>query len=171
MRIWKDVFTGDEMFSDAYPMKEVDDCVWEVEAKYIVEQTGDFGISANADEDAAEGTAAGIADTTAKKVINVVAAHGLIETQFDKKSYMTYIKAYMGRVKKFLEENNASRVAGFQTAAQNFVKKILARFDDFKFFTSSSMDPEAMVPLMYYREDGITPVFYFFKDGLKMEKY
>lgn len=32
------------------------------------------------------------------------------------------------------------------------------------------MDPEAMVVLMFYKEDGITPYFYFFKDGLEEEK-
>ncbi len=48
------------------------------------------------------------------------------------KSYMAYIKAYMGRVKKHLEENNAARVAPFQAAAQNFVKKVLTKFDDYK---------------------------------------
>ncbi len=45
---------------------------------------------------------------------------------------MAYIKAYMGRVKKHLEENNAARVAPFQAAAQNFVKKVLTKFDDYK---------------------------------------
>ena len=29
-----------------------------------------------------------------------------------------------------------------------------------------SMNPEGMVVLMNYREDGITPFFIFFKDGL-----
>lgn len=32
------------------------------------------------------------------------------------------------------------------------------------------MDPEGMVALLNYREDGITPYFTFFKDGLKQEK-
>jgi hypothetical protein len=32
------------------------------------------------------------------------------------------------------------------------------------------MDPEGMVALLNYREDGITPYFTFFKDGLVEEK-
>lgn len=32
------------------------------------------------------------------------------------------------------------------------------------------MDPDGMVALLNYREDGITPYFTFFKDGLKEEK-
>lgn len=32
------------------------------------------------------------------------------------------------------------------------------------------MDPEGMVCLLNYREDGITPYFTFFKDGVKEQK-
>jgi hypothetical protein len=32
------------------------------------------------------------------------------------------------------------------------------------------MNPEAMIILMRYREDGLTPCFYYFKDGLEEEK-
>jgi hypothetical protein len=32
------------------------------------------------------------------------------------------------------------------------------------------MDPDGMVALLNYREDGITPYFTFFKDGLAEEK-
>ena len=100
MRIFKDVFTGmrfvllralrmlrkigDEMFSDSYPMKEVDDIVWEVEGKFVVEKEGDYGIAANADEDAAEGAAGEGTATGEKRVINIVSAHRLQETGFDK---------------------------------------------------------------------------------------
>jgi len=33
MKIYKDVFSGDELFSDTYPMKLVDDCIYEVYGK------------------------------------------------------------------------------------------------------------------------------------------
>ena len=35
MKVWKDVWTGDEMVSDSYPMKEIydDACLW-VQAAY-----------------------------------------------------------------------------------------------------------------------------------------
>ncbi len=51
---------------------------------------------------------------------------------FLQKSYMAYIKSYMGRVKKHLEETNPKRVAPFQAAAQNFIKKVIAKFDDYQ---------------------------------------
>jgi hypothetical protein len=33
------------------------------------------------------------------------------------------------------------------------------------------MDPEAGICMKFYKEDGIIPYFYFFRDGLKAEKY
>jgi hypothetical protein len=33
------------------------------------------------------------------------------------------------------------------------------------------MDPEAMVVLKYYKEDGVIPYFLIWKDGMKEEKY
>lgn len=39
-----------------------------------------------------------------------------------------------------------------------------------QFFTGESMNPEGMVGLLDYREDGITPFMLFFKDGLEIEK-
>jgi len=170
MRIFKDVFTGDELFSDSYPMKEVDDIVYEVEGKFVVEKEGDYGISANVDEDAAEGAAGEGTDRSEKKVINIVSAHRLQETGFDKKSYMAYIKTYMARVKKHLEEHNPSRVQPFMAAAQNFVKKVIGKFDDYQFFTGMSMDIDSIIVLVAYKEDGLTPLFYVFKDGVIDEK-
>ena len=36
--------------------------------------------------------------------------------------------------------------------------------------TGESMNPDGMVTLLNYREDGVTPYFVFWKDGLKEEK-
>ena len=171
MRVFKDVLTGDELASDSFPLKEIDDIVYEVEAKMIQKVNGDFGISANTDEDAESSDAGGL-DSNVQTVNNVVEAHKLVETTFDKKSYMMYIKGYMKALTDHLKANNPSRVDAFQKGAQNFVKKVLANFSDFRFFQGETMDIEkGMVALMFYREDGITPVFYIWKDGIIQEKY
>lgn len=105
-----------------------------------------------------------------KQVNNVVYSFRLQETSFDKKSFMTYIKGYMKKVKGLLAESAPDRVPVFEKAAQGFVKKLLENFKDYEFFVGESMDPEAMVALLNYREDGVTPYLTFFKDGLKEEK-
>jgi hypothetical protein len=74
-------------------------------------------------------------DDHVEMVNNVITAHHLEVTSFDKKSFMSYIKAYMKRVKAYLDANNPSRVAAFQKDIQDFVKDVLSRFDDFEFYT------------------------------------
>lgn len=39
-----------------------------------------------------------------------------------------------------------------------------------KFYIGENMNPDGMVALLDYREDGVTPYMIFFKDGLEMEK-
>jgi hypothetical protein len=104
------------------------------------------------------------------QVNNVVYSFRLQETSFDKKSFMTYIKGYMKEISKRLQESNPDRVGAFQKGAQTFVKKILENFKDYEFYVGESMNPEGMVALLNYREDGVTPFLTYFKDGLTQEK-
>jgi hypothetical protein len=86
----------------------------------------------------------------------------LQSTQFDKKSYMVYIKDYMKSVGKYLEENAPDRVEPFKKNIQPFIKKVLENFKDWEFYTGENMIPEGMVALLNYREDGVTPFFVCF---------
>ncbi|EFE37389.1 TCTP family protein [Trichophyton verrucosum HKI 0517] len=58
----------------------------------------------------------------------------------------------------------------FQTGAQAAAKTILANFKDYETYTGESMNPDGMIVLLNYREDGITPYFTFWKHGLKEMK-
>lgn len=168
MIIYKDAFSGDEMFSDAFEVRTVDDIVYEVDgATSIMKQGVDIDIGANPSaEEIEEGLEEG-----SKNVINVVYNFRLQQTQFDnKKSFLTYLKGYMKKVKAHLQENQPDRVDAFEIRAQAFAKRIVANFKDYEFYTGESMDPEAMVVLLNYREDGVTPYFTYWKDGLKIEK-
>ena len=62
----------------------------------------------------------------------------------------------MKAVKTKLQESNPDRVETFEKGAQNFAKKIVANFKDYEFYTGESMNPEGMVALLNYREDGVT---------------
>ncbi|KAG1405578.1 hypothetical protein G6F60_003526 [Rhizopus arrhizus] len=163
MLLYSDVISGDEMCSDAFPMKVIDDIAFEVDCKMITVQEGDIDIGANP---SAEGGDEGV-ESTSQTVNNVVHSFRLVETQFDKKSYMTYIKGYMKELKKKLQETKPERVEAFEKGAASLVKRILTNFKDYEFYTGESMNPDGMVALLNYREDGVTPFFTFFKDGLK----
>jgi len=83
---------------------------------------------------------------------------------------MTYIKGYMKKLKDKLKDVNPERVAAFEANAPRVVKKILENFKDYEFYTGESMNPDGMIALLNYREDGTTPFFTLFKDGLKSER-
>ena len=164
MKIYKDLFNEDELCSDVYPVEMVDGCMLKVTGKRVTKvEGGDYGIGGDEDD-------GGIADAEAVSVINVVDAHGLTETNFDKKSFMVYIKTYMKRLLGSLKKDNPERAQKFQGEAQAFVKKVLGRFNEYQFFYGPAMDVEAMIVLCDYAEDGLTPRFYFWHDGLIEEK-
>ncbi|GAA97767.1 uncharacterized protein L969DRAFT_68380 [Mixia osmundae IAM 14324] len=166
MLLYTDVISGDELLSDAYKMKEVDDVVYEVDCNMVLVKEGDVDIGGNP---SAEEQEEALADG-ATQVNDVVHSFRLQSTSFDKKSYMTYIKGYMKAVKAYLQENNPDRVSAFEKNAAGYIKKILGSFGDYEFYTGEGMNPDGMVLLLNYREDGTTPYLSIFKDGVKEVK-
>jgi len=164
MIIYKDSFNDAEICSDVYPVIEVEGCMLQVTGKRVNKvQGGDYGIGGDEED-------GGVADAETVSVINIVDAHQLSQTQFDKKSYMTYIKGYMKRLLDNVKVKNPSRVDAFQKEAQAFVKNVLANFKDYDFYLGPTSDVEAMVILCKWAEDGVTPIFFYWKDGLVAEK-
>jgi len=166
MLLYEDILTGDEMFSDAFPLKEVDEIVYEVDCALMIVKEGNVDIGANP---SAEETAEALEDG-ATQVNNVVHSFRLQSTSFDKKSYLAYLKGYMKAVKAKLQETKPERVDAFEKGASAFAKKVVANFKDLEFYTGENMNPDGMVALLNYREDGVTPYFTFWKDGLKQVK-
>ncbi|KAH8999124.1 translationally controlled tumor-associated [Lactarius akahatsu] len=167
MLLYSDILTDDEMFSDAFPIKEVDDIVYEVDCQLITVKAGaDVDIGANPSAEEQEDAL----EEGATQVNNVVHSFRLQSTTFDKKSFLTYLKGYMKAVKAKLAEGKPDRVDQFEKGAATYAKKIIANFKDYEFYIGESMNPDGMVALLNYREDGITPYFTFWKDGLKEVK-
>ncbi|KAJ8407368.1 hypothetical protein AAFF_G00279420 [Aldrovandia affinis] len=169
MIIYKDIISGDEMFSDIYKITESSSgMLLEVEGKMTsrTEHIDDSVIGGNASSELAdEGT-----DATTVSGVDIVLNHKLQETTFKKDTYKAYIKEYMKAVRDNLKENHPDRVKPFMAGAQEEIKKIIANMKNYQFFTGETMNPEGMVGLLDFREDGITPFMTFFKDGLEMEK-
>ncbi|XP_014205306.1 translationally-controlled tumor protein homolog [Copidosoma floridanum] len=172
MKIYKDIFTGDEMFSDTYKMKLVDDVIYEVYGKVVTRKSGDVkidGFNPSAEE-TEEGTVENV-----ESGVDVVLNHRLCETYAfgDKKSYTLYLKDYMKKLVAKLEEKSPDQVDIFKTNMNKVMKDILGRFKELQFFTGESMDVDGLVALMEYRDiDGQSvPVLMFFKHGLEEEKF
>merc|ERR1712024_286027 len=171
MKIYEDVFTGDEMFSDTYPLKLVENCLYEITGKHICRTQDDVkleGANASAEE-ADEGT-----DAASESGIDIVLNHRLVETGFgSKKDYTVYLKDYMKKVVKYLEENDRKdEVDGFKTNISGVMKELLGKFKDLQFFTGESMDAEAMILMVEYRDVNgeERPIVMGFKHGLREVK-
>jgi len=164
MIIFKDLITGDEIISDSYNLKEIDGTVYEADCKKIT--VGNDNIDIGANPSAEEGEDA--LDDNSKQVIDVVHSFRLNETQFDKKSYLSHLKTYMKKVKEGMKKKDASEeeIKDFESKASAFAKKIIGNFKDYEFLIGESMDPDGMVILLNYREDGITPYVTVWKHGL-----
>ena len=63
----------------------------------------------------------------------------MVETGFgSKKDYMVYLKDYMKKVVKYLEDNGRSgEVETFKTNINKVMKDILGKFKDLQFFTGT----------------------------------
>ncbi|KAF9305148.1 hypothetical protein BGZ74_011242 [Mortierella antarctica] len=163
----------DELFSDAFPMKVLEGVI-EIDCQMVVVRKGvdiDIGANASAEEGEEE------LEDGSETVNNVVNSFRLQSTTFDKKHYTIYLKGYMKAVKAKIQEAAAKDgkdadaiVKAFETSAATAAKKILGNFKDYEFYVGESMNPDGAVMLLNYREDGITPYFTVFKDGLKTIK-
>eukprot|EP01087_Luapelamoeba_hula_P023424 TRINITY_DN85_c0_g1_i1.p1 TRINITY_DN85_c0_g1~~TRINITY_DN85_c0_g1_i1.p1 ORF type:complete len:168 (-),score=37.08 TRINITY_DN85_c0_g1_i1:93-596(-) len=166
MIIYIDIISGDEVGSDSFPAEVIDDVLIRMTTKVIVKTEDGYNMGAGefgGGEEAAY-------DATSTSVNNCVDAHRLTSTNFDKKGYMTYIKGYMAKIKKQLEESNPERVPVFTRNATIAVKKILENFKDYDFFVGEGMNFEGMIILKNYAEDGVTPYLYVWKDGIRQQK-
>jgi len=135
MKIFKDVFSGDEVCSDIHPIKMINPAVMCVRGKLqkVSNEIDDSLIGGNKSAEACdEGTADSV-----QTVVNISHAHQLTETGFkNKKEYMVYIKDYMKRLTGKLEQGGRCDVGKFKTGAQEFVKNIMENFNDWQFFMS-----------------------------------
>ncbi|KAL8711192.1 MAG: hypothetical protein Q9220_004337 [cf. Caloplaca sp. 1 TL-2023] len=169
-----DIVSGDEIISDTYTLIEKEDAVYEVDCKKITLGNESFDTGANPSaEEAEEGV-----DDSSKQVIDVVNGFRLnflgdeasgTRAFGTKKDYMGQLKTYMKKVVAKLKENGADeeKIKAFQTGAQSYYTKHIApNFKDFDFYTGESMDPDGMVALLNYREDGVTPYMTIWKYGL-----
>ncbi|KAG6860232.1 hypothetical protein C0995_013838 [Termitomyces sp. Mi166 len=159
MLLYTDILAerNDEMFSDAFPIKLIDNIVYEVDCQLMTVKAGaDVDIGANPSAEEADEAL----EDGATQVNNV---------------------GYMKALKEKLPEE---RREAFEKGAQAYAKKIVTNFKDYEFtfkeylvdlyahrqYTGENMDAEGMVALLNYREDGVTPYFTFWKDGLKEVK-
>lgn len=166
MIIYKDLISGDEFFSDTYPMKLLHGVVYEVQGKHVTMTEGEVDIGANPSAEGG-GDDEGV-DPSSVSGVNIVLANRLVETSFSKKDYQTHIKDFMKKIKARLEEKEPGEVDVFTKGAATFIKEVLGEFKEYQFYLGEKMNEDSMVALLKWKEE--IPVMYFFKHALEAEK-
>ncbi|XP_043856788.1 translationally-controlled tumor protein homolog [Dromiciops gliroides] len=161
--IYLDLISHDEMFSDIYKIREITNglCL-KVEGKMVSRTEGTIDDSLIGGNASAEGPEGKGTDATVITGVDIVINHHLQETSFTKESYKKYIKDYMKSIKGRLEKHKPDRLKPFMTGAAEQIKHILASFKNDQFFIGENMNPDGMVALLDFREDGVTPYVIFF---------
>ena len=74
----------------------------------------------------------------------------------------------MKKVKEAMKTKGATEaeIKDFESKAGGYAKKIIGNFKDYEFLIGEKMDPDGMVILLNYREDGVTPFVTVWKHGL-----
>ncbi|XP_076331059.1 translationally controlled tumor protein [Tachypleus tridentatus] len=168
MKVFKDIMTGDEMFTDCFKYTLVDDCLYEVECKLVTRKFGDIsleGSNPSAEEWCDENTEEGV-----EIGLDVVLNQRLLKVPFSKKEFISYVKTYAKDLQSKWKELGwtEDQIAEAKTKLTEAVKKVIPKLNDCEFFYGESMNSDGMVALCEYRDD--KPVMMFFKHGLKEEK-
>lgn len=95
MLLYRDIISGDELISDAYNLKDVDDIVYEVDCAMVQIKQGEVDIGANPSAEGEEE----ITEDGVETVNNVVYSFRLVSTTYTKKDYQIHIKSYLKKLK------------------------------------------------------------------------
>ena len=180
MKIFEDVFSGDEVLSDALDIRiEMNNSFIAVTSKMIVPDDGSGVDVGNASHfggggDEEEGGSSGSPDVV--KVNNILENFQLEEYPGSKKDIMSIFKEKIAMVKKRLEgREDRLKEWGPEGAVSKFVKECFAKYDECKFYMGKSlgdMDPkEGMFIISFWvKDDDTGETFYYFKDTLREVK-
>merc|ERR1711942_402353 len=172
MLVFKDIITGDEMFTDSYKYVEENDAFYKVIGKNITVKGDEIQLEGSNPSAEDGGDDFGGGESTSG--IDVCIHMRLAETSFGaKKEYIVYLKDYLKALKEKLTEEGETEALAKLPNIQKPVAEILKGFKDLQFFTGESGNPDGMIAILDYQDiDGEErPVVFFPKYGIKMEKF
>ncbi|GMY21749.1 translationally-controlled tumor protein homolog [Fagus crenata] len=167
MLVYQDLLTGDELLSDSFPYKEIENgMLWEVDGKWVVQGAVDVDIGANPSAEGG-GEDEGVDDQTVK-VVDIVDTFRLQEQPaFDKKQFVTFMKRYIKALTPKLEPEKQEL---FKKNIEAATKFLLSKLSDLQFFVGESMHDDGVLVFAYYKEGATDPTFIYFAYGLKEVK-
>lgn len=154
MKVFKDIFTGDELFSDVYPIELQENSIYFVYGAYLTHHMDRK-------------------DATKTRDIDLVKSHKLQEIKFrNKEHFIEKMNKYIKRLVITLRNNGrTSEVKEFKANIKKFFRGLKGKFDSIQFFTGETMDSEAMIIMLEIKKHHgrETPCFMVIKHGLLEE--
>ena len=165
--LYKCPFTKNELFSDAYPIKDTyNGFVFEVETEMITKEAMQFNIGDCED-----------VDDQSSRVNNLIDGHQLVNAGFDKKTFQIWAKGYITKITlQFKEdnklENTDQKMIDFKTNVTALVKDALENFTEYEFYLGEDNDIDGCVGFSKWTDpkNDKGPKIYFIKQGLIKEK-
>ncbi|KAJ6796096.1 putative translationally-controlled tumor protein-like protein [Iris pallida] len=167
MLVYQDLLSGDELLSDSFNYKEIENgMLWEVDGKWVVQGAVDVDIGANPSAEGGEEDEG--VDDQAVKVVDIVDTFRLQEQPpYDKKQFVTYIKRY---IKLLSSKLDAEKQELFKKNIEGATKFLLSKLKDLQFFVGESMHDDSSLVFAYYKDGATDPTFLYFAYGLKEVK-
>jgi hypothetical protein len=178
MIVYRDIITGDEMLSDAFPLRQVmDDGVpveglMYCESKMIAQGGDDVDIGCG-NAFGSGGEEDGGVDSQVAMVNNVISGFQYTETQIGSANdFKAWIKDYMNAVRTKMREagKDKEQIQAFMAIAPGIAKFFLKKFSEVQFYLGPSFNPDSMV-FSIYNEGATTPNFYYIMPGFRQEKF
>ncbi|MQL41305.1 hypothetical protein EI012_25670 [Escherichia coli] len=167
MLVYQDLLTGDELLSDSFPYKEIENgMLWEVAGKWVVKGAVDVDIGANPSAEGGEDEEG--VDDQAVKVVDIADTFRLQEQpSFDKKQFLAYVKRYIKLLTPKLDQEKQELLKMHIEGATKF---LLSKLKDLQFFVGESMHDDSTLVFAYYKDGATDPTFLYFAYALKEVK-
>lgn len=175
MIIYKDLLTGDEMFTDSNRLNLVEDCLYEVECTHVTRRQGEIVLAGSNPSAEGEDGEMGGSDEAVESGLDLVLNQRLNSIPFTKKDFMSYLKTYTKALQdKWKEQElNEEQLADYKAKFTQAAKLVIPKLNDVEFYVGESCNPDGMVGMLEYRNkpDGSEQAYMlFFKHGLEAEK-
>ena len=162
MKIYTDIFTGDQVLTDSHHIIDAfDGIVYQVPGKYINKSSQDFDTSHDEDKQNNVGMV---------RVVDVIEANQLQPHALSKQNFAQWSKTYLSKVRDYLTINNPDRVEPFMRHSTTFIRHILVDYNSYDLYMGPSMNPNNGGLVFVTFTDQFNCTLYFLKDGLKEEQ-
>ena len=177
MIVYKDLISGDEMMTDAFPQNpvvgndgETVEGMFEVESSTAVKGADNVDIGCGN----AFGGEEEVVDDSVEKVNNVIDPFKYTEVPFGSKTELKdYLKEYVRSVRAKLKEKGTPQpeIKEFMAQAPGMVKFLLSKFADMQTFAGESMTAEGGMAFGYYKDGAHNPTFAYISKAMEAEKF